>query len=156
MLSEKLLIVPMANEHIGALTALERVCFAAPWSAAALSAELSNEQAHFLVAVCGGKVAGYIGAHEICGEGYITNVAVYPEYRRRGIASRLIKSAAEGAAGRGCAFLSLEVRAGNLSAVSLYGKHGFCPAGLRKSFYADPEEDALIMTLRFKPENTNP
>ncbi len=149
MLSGGYKIVPMIAEHIGDIAALEKICFSEPWSEASLAGELTNSQAFFLVAVCGEGFAGYIGVLEICGEGYITNVAVHPRHRRRGVASGLIKAAAGGAKSRGCAFLTLEVRAGNAAAISLYSKLGFMPEGKRKNFYTAPVEDAVIMTLRF-------
>ncbi len=155
MLSEKIRIVPMGAEHLEDIAALEGLCFSRPWSVKALKEELSNEQAHFLVAVVGDKTAGYIGVLEICGEGYITNVAVFPEHRRQGIASALLETAADGARRRGCAFLTLEVRTDNTAAVSLYQTHRFELAGTRKNFYEAPVEDALIMTLTLITENKN-
>ena len=139
----------MSDAHLADIAELEKLCFSRPWSVASLREELTNPQAHFLAAVIGGKTAGYIGVQEICGEGYITNVAVFPEYRRQGVASALLDKAAEGARSRDCDFLTLEVRTGNEAAVSLYKRHGFGPAGIRKGFYEAPAEDALIMTLKF-------
>ena len=82
-------------------------------------------------------------------EGYISNVAVSPKYRRQGIADALIERLDELCSGHGLAFVSLEVRAGNAPAVALYEKHGFAPVGLRKNYYERPREDAVIMTKYF-------
>jgi ribosomal-protein-alanine N-acetyltransferase len=117
----------------------------------ALAEELSNADSHFLVAECGG-VAGYIGVQEICGEAYITNVAVFENYRKKGIGRELIRAACDGAKGRGCEFITLEVRESNSSAIALYESEGFEVAGIRKNFYSDPTENALIMTKNFSED----
>ena len=147
-------IVPMRAQHLDAVAALETVCFAAPWTREGLAEELHNPQAHFLVAEADGAVAGYIGAQEICGEGYVTNVAVLPQYRCGGIGERLVREAIRGAAERGCDFLSLEVRVGNDAAIRMYEKLGFRMAGRRKNFYRDPTEDAYIYTITLKEDPT--
>ena len=82
-------------------------------------------------------------------EGYITNVAVFPQYRKQGVATALIKRVFELAQEKKLAFVSLEVRVSNSAAIALYEKAGFKEEGRRKSFYRDPREDALIMTKRF-------
>ena len=143
----------MRENHLDAVAALETACFAAPWTREGLAEELRNPQAHFLVAEADGAVAGYIGVQEICGEGYVTNVAVLPQYRRRGIGERLLREAIRGAKERGCDFLSLEVRVGNAAAIRLYERLGLRLAGRRKAFYRDPTEDALIYTIFLKEES---
>ena len=147
-------VVPMRESHLDAVAALETVCFAAPWTREGLAEELRNPQAHFLVAEADGVPAGYIGVQEICGEGYVTNVAVLPAYRRQGIGECLVREAIRGAKQRGCDFLSLEVRVGNARAIRLYEKLGFRAQGRRKDFYRDPQEDALIYTIYLKEETT--
>lgn len=144
----------MRENHLSAVAALETVCFAAPWTREGLAEELRNPQAHFLVAEVHRETAGYIGVQEICGEGYVANVAVLPEYRRQGIGARLVRAAVDGARVRGCDFLSLEVRVGNEAAIRLYEKLGFRVQGRRKNFYRDPTEDALIYTIFLKEETT--
>lgn len=93
-------IVPMTEQHIERAAALERECFSAPWSENSLREELSNEQSHFLCAMSNGSFAGYVGVQEIAGEAYITNVAVFPEYRRRGAGKELLTAAEHGASER--------------------------------------------------------
>lgn len=143
-------IVPMNLSHIPALCELEKICFSSPWTAEGLTEELSNPQAHFLVAEADKTVAGYLGVQEIYGEGYITNIAVFPQYRGQGIAKKLLQKAAEGAEERQCEFLTLEVRESNSPARSLYEKMGYTDVGQRKNFYHDPTEHARIYTKVLK------
>ena len=143
----------MTARHIPFLTALEQICFPAPWTAEGFAEELANEQAHFLVAERDGRVCGYIGVQEICGEGYMTNIAVFPMHRRKGVAAALLREAADGAKKRGCAFLTLEVRRSNSGAIRLYEACGFQCVGTRRNFYHDPAEDALLYTLFFEEQN---
>ena len=147
-------ITEMTEAHIASLAELESVCFSTPWTAEGLAEELSNPQAHFLVALCGETVVGYIGVQEIFDEAYITNVAVFPQYRKNGIASALLQAAVCGAAARDCAFITLEVRESNLPAVTLYRKAGFVPMGVRKNFYRLPDENAVIYTKTLKDTQT--
>ncbi len=142
-------IVKMDKSHIDGIVKLEETCFASPWTREGIEEELSNSQAHFLAAESGG-VLGYIGVQEIAGEAYITNIAVLPGYRRRGIAEALLNAAARGAEERGCEFITLEVRVSNSPATALYEKCGFVKAGTRKSFYTNPAEDALIYTKNLR------
>lgn len=147
-------IEPMQEKHIREIAELERVSFSVPWSEDGLRSELTNETAHFLVASAESKVLGYIGVHEICGEAYITNVAVFPEYRRLGIGETLIDAATHGAKQRNCDFISLEVRISNVPAIELYKKEGYNIVGQRKNFYSNPTEDAYIMTRYLKDVET--
>jgi len=144
----------MRESHLDAVAALETVCFSAPWTREGLAEELRNPQAHFLVAEADGSAVGYIGVQEICGEGYVTNVAVLPQYRRQGIGERLMREAVSGAKDRGCDFLSLEVRVSNEAAIRLYERLGLHMMGRRKNFYRDPAEDAYIYTIMLKEETT--
>ncbi len=142
-------VVNMTSEHIPEIALLEKECFSSPWSENALSEELNNESSHFIVAVSD-KVLGYIGVQEICGEAYITNIAVFDEYRKNGIGRKLLILAAEGAKSRKCEFITLEVRESNKSAISLYESEGFDIAGIRKNFYSDPTENGIIYTKYFR------
>ena len=138
----------MAAEHIPQIALLEKECFSQPWSENALSDELKNENSHFLVA-SGGEVMGYIGVQEICGEAYITNVAVFEKYRKLGIGRALLRAACNGAKSRNCEFITLEVRESNQSAIALYESEGFEKAGIRKNFYSSPVENGVIYTKYF-------
>lgn len=144
-------IEKMNINHIPRIADLEKECFSQPWSENALSDELKNENSYFLVAVCG-EVMGYIGVQEICGEAYITNVAVFDKYRKLGIGRALIRAACDGAKNRNCEFITLEVRESNLPAISLYESEGFEKAGIRKNFYSAPTENGVIYTKYFVSE----
>mgnify|MGYP002685288584 CR=1 FL=1 len=141
-------IVPMTADHLDALEQLERTCFSRPWSRKMLAEELDNECAAFLVAedAATGEAVGYAGLLVAADEGYITNVAVFPEQRRRGIAGQLLQVFLNFAEANRLAFLTLEVRASNAPAIALYRKHGFQTVGQRRNYYQKPDEDALLMT----------
>lgn len=140
-------ILPMEERHIPALAMLEKSCFSAPWSEAALREELQNPCALFLVAENrDGVVQGYIGCQTVLDEGYIANVAVLPDCRRKGIGRQLLAALTVWARENALTFLTLEVRVSNLSAISLYRRTGFRSVGTRKNYYSEPLEDALLMT----------
>ncbi len=143
------IVIERMNEaHIVEIGRLEKECFSTPWSENSLREEIDNERARFFVAVCDGNVAGYIGAHNVFGEVYITNVAVFPEYRRKGVAETLIKKLNDVSFSENAEFVTLEVRESNKGAINLYSKIGFKEVGKRKNFYENPREDALLMTYR--------
>ena len=143
-------IVPMTADHLDEVAALERICFSTPWSRNMLAEELDNMLSAFLVALDdNGRVAGYAGMHVILDEGYIANVAVRPDCRKQGVASRLLQVFLDFAQGNRLAFLTLEVRASNYDAIALYGSRGFRSVGRRPNYYEHPREDAIIMTRDF-------
>lgn len=151
MKTENIKIVPMTAKHIPELVRLEKMCFSTPWDEKALSDELENHTAHFLTAVNeSGDVLGYIGAFIVCESCYISDVAVFPQYRRNGIGKTLIETLCRLAGEMGAESVSLEVRPSNHAAISLYSSMGFEEVGLRKNFYRAPEEDALILTCDIK------
>lgn len=144
-------LVRMRQEHIPALSALEALCFSDPWSEDAFFMELDNPNARFIVAQTpDGLVLGYLGLHHVLDEGYIANIAVDPLFRRQGIASALLADAETFARAAGLSFLTLEVRQSNAGAQALYRNHGFLPVGVRKQYYRDPREDAILMTYQLK------
>ena len=104
----------------------------------------------FFVATQNGEVLGYVGISCILDEGYITNIAVFEEHRKKGVGTALINRLFSLASDIKLDFISLEVRASNETAISLYTKLGFKQEGRRKNFYTAPTEDALIMTKRFE------
>lgn len=142
-------IVPMRSCHLEAISQLERLCFSSPWSIQALSEELSNPNALYLVAMDERSVAGYGGMRFAADEFYVDNIAVFPEYRRQGIGREITSALIHEVRRQKGLFLSLEVRPSNLPAIELYLQLGFRPEGRRKNFYVKPTEDALILTLRF-------
>ena len=142
-------VIPMDSSHVDAVCELEKSAFSSPWSRDDIEYQLDKAGSHFLVAVDTETetVAGYIGVQEISGEAYITNIAVFKEFRRLGAASLLLKTASDDAFARGCEFITLEVRESNHLAIELYLKSGFERMGIRKNFYSNPDENALIYTL---------
>ena len=142
-------IRPMTADHIPSLAALEAVCFADPWSEAALAEELSNPAAVFLVATEGERVLGYVGMHRILDEGYIANIAVFPAARRQGVARRLLEMLDAYGREQALARLTLEVRASNAPAIALYEGCGWVKDGVRPGFYSHPAEDAVIYSRYF-------
>ena len=147
-------IVPMTADHLEELEKLERICFSRPWSRKMLAEELENQCAAFLVAEdsVSGRVLGYAGLMVVADEGYITNVAVFPEYRRQGIAAQILQVFVQFAEANRLAFLTLEVRPSNAAAIALYRGFGFREVGRRRNYYDLPKEDALILTRRFDGE----
>ena len=145
-------IVPMNADHLEELEKLERICFARPWSRKMLAEELENQCAAFLVAQDSitQQVMGYAGLLVMTDEGYITNVAVFPEFRRQGVAAKLIAVFENFARGNKLAFLTLEVRPSNTAAIALYKGFGFEEVGRRKNYYDLPKEDALILTKTYE------
>ena len=139
-------IVRMTAGHVPQVAALEAVCFRDPWSERSVASELDNPLSLWLVALDGERVAGYIGSQSVMGESDMMNVAVHPDYRRRGIAEALILALVEAVkAELDSHCLTLEVRASNDPAIALYRKLDFKQIGLRRNYYRNPKEDALIL-----------
>ncbi len=133
--------------HVDAVCELETLCFPDPWSTDALAEELNNPCARFLTALDGNTVVGYLGCHHVADEGFIANVAVHPNHRRRGIARALVNAAIE--QGRSLSRLTLEVRESNAAAIALYQSLGFVKDGIRPRFYTHPIEDAGIYSYYY-------
>lgn len=142
-------VKPVEREHIKQIAVLEKICFSEPWSENVILEAFTNGT-KFYIAEKDKKVLGYVGISCVLDEGYITNVAVFPEERKKGVATALLKRLFDLAKELDLSFISLEVRESNLSAISLYEKMGFSKEGVRKNFYRDPLENAIIMTKRFE------
>ena len=140
-----MIILEMNAAHVSQVAALEKICFADPWSEMSIASELQNLWAYWLVAVNGDQVAGYIGSQSSIDEADVMNVAVHPDYRRQGIAESLIEALVAELKNRSIHSLTLEVRASNAPAISLYEKQGFAQVGCRRNYYRNPKEDALIL-----------
>jgi ribosomal-protein-alanine N-acetyltransferase len=130
------------------IEAIEKQCFSKPWSKKSIT-ESFLHGTRFFIYKEQGKTVGYMGISCILDEGYITNIAVLPKRRRKGIASALLEFCLEYAKEKELSFVSLEVRKSNLAAIKLYEKFGFIIEGERKNFYECPTENALLMTRRF-------
>lgn len=137
-------ITTMRAEHLQAIAELEKICFSLPWDLGSFEGELDNPLSDWLVAVDGDTLAGYVGAQTAGGESDIMNVAVAPEYRRQGIARRLMSEMERALQKREPEAISLEVRVSNHPAIALYESLGYRQVGLRPRYYYRPTEDALI------------
>jgi ribosomal-protein-alanine N-acetyltransferase len=141
-----IVIEEMRVEDIPAVQLVENASFPVPWPANAFRHELTqNKNAHYVVAREGEQIVGYAGLWLSLDEAHITTFAVLPEHRRRKIGERMLVSLFERAERLGAEWLTLEVRASNLPAQRLYEKYGFRPAGIRRRYYSDNNEDAIIM-----------
>ena len=141
------LIIRQAEERdIAAIEGLEQACFSDPWSYESLEHDiLNNKLSFYIVAEVEGVVCGYVGIWNIVDEGHITNVAVSPDYRRKHIGSNMLDVLIASCEEVGVERFTLEVRAGNEPAKALYAGKGFKEVGLRKGYYQDNGEDAIIM-----------
>ena len=144
-----MMIVNMNESHVAQVAALEKICFSDPWSENSVASELKNPLSCWLVAEEDGKVAGYVGSQTVIDESDMMNVAVHPDHRRKGIAEALVVELVEALKKRESHCLTLEVRASNEPAKALYEKLGFTQVGLRKNYYRNPKEDALILRKEF-------
>ena len=140
-----MIIETMKSSYVTQIAELEKICFSDPWSEKSIASELNNELAFWLTAVEGEQVAGYIGSQTVMDESDMMNVAVHPDFRRKGIAEALVNALVEALKSKGSRCLTLEVRASNVPAITLYEKLGFSEIGRRKNYYRNPREDALIL-----------
>ena len=138
-------IETMNASHVSQIAELEKLCFSDPWSENSVASELNNKLAFWLVAMEENRVAGYIGSQTVMDETDMMNVAVHPDYRRKGIAETLVNELVVNLKKMGSHCLTLEVRASNVPAITLYEKLGFTEIGRRKNYYRNPREDALIL-----------
>ena len=138
-------IIEMNASHVAQVAELEKKCFSDPWSEKSVAGELDNKLAYWLVAVEGDFVTGYVGSQTVMGETDMMNIAVHPDYRRKGIAEALVNKLVDELKARESRCLTLEVRASNVPAHKLYEKLGFQQIGRRPKYYRNPREDALIL-----------
>ncbi len=141
----ELIIAKMEPEDILRTAWLERQIFSMPWSEKSFEESLRSKDALYLTAKAGGTLAGYCGFYQSFEEADIMNVAVAREFRRQGVAYRMLCALMELGRERGILRYTLEVRAGNQAALHLYEKLGFKSVGIRRGFYEKPREDAVIM-----------
>lgn len=139
------MIVPMKENHVPQVAALEKICFSDPWSEASVAGELQNPLSTWLVFEENGTVCGYIGAQSVPPEADVMNLAVAPDCRRQGIARQLLSRLTKLLHRQGIEALFLEVRPSNHAAIALYEAFGFVQIGRRPKYYVNPSEDALIL-----------
>jgi ribosomal-protein-alanine N-acetyltransferase len=139
-------LVPMRRRHLRAVMRIEAQVYPRPWSLPLFMSELNLRSSRvYYVARVDGVVVGYCGLMLVEDDAHITNIAVDPAWHRHQVATRLLLNSARQAADRGATRMTLEVRMSNRAAQTLYQKFGFEAAGVRKNYYAESREDALIM-----------
>ena len=139
-----------SKEDIQGIFEISNLSFKLPWSMESIKSEIDNPLAKYIVAkdMESNKILGFIGIWIILGEGDITNIAVHPEFRKLGIGEKLLSSMIELCDSLNCNIINLEVRSSNLPAISLYKKLNFLEVGLRKGYYEDNKEDAILMQYK--------
>ncbi|MDD2972685.1 MAG: ribosomal protein S18-alanine N-acetyltransferase [Lachnospiraceae bacterium] len=138
----------MREEDVTEVAKLEKDTFTHPWKEKDFQEMVRAEYAHFIVAADDGELIGSCGLRNILGEGEITNVVMRPEYRNMGIGLNMLCKLMKDGEKLGVRAYTLEVRESNMAAIHVYEKIGFRPEGMRKNFYEDPTEDAVIMWKR--------
>ena len=139
-------ITPMRRRHLRAVLRIEQRTYPRPWSYSLFLGEIGQRATRtYLVARVGGTLVGYAGTFQAVDESHVTTIVVDPDWHRRGVATRLLIALARAAIDRGSTSVTLEVRVSNSGAQALYRRFGFVPAGMRKAYYPDNREDALVM-----------
>ena len=151
---ENIEIRAFSGEMLGAVTAIERESFSCPWSAESLQQAGTMENSIFLTIWADGTVAGFGCILLVAGEGELVDIAVSPTFRKMGLGQQLITALLTEAAKRETEVVYLEVRQSNTPARNLYEKNGFEAMGVRKKYYKDPVEDAVLMRCVLSPAET--
>ena len=139
-------IVPMRRRHLRSVLRIEAQVYPRPWSLGLFMSELAlRTNRIYLVARIGGSVVGYAGLMLTGAEGHVTTIAVDPLWHRHKVGTRLLLALARTSIERGASSLTLEVRMSNAGAQAMYRAFGFTPAGVRKNYYVETNEDALVM-----------
>lgn len=142
----KIDIYPSKVEDAKSIYIISALSFPSPWSLESIEKELSsNDAANYVTAKIDDQVIGYGGFWIVLDEAHITNIAVHPEYRGIGAGNKIMDALIEVCKIHHVHEMTLEVRKSNLRAQNLYEKYGFIEEGIRKKYYADNQEDAVIM-----------
>jgi ribosomal-protein-alanine N-acetyltransferase len=142
----EVVVTPMRRRHLRGVLRIEHRVYPRPWSLGLYMSELALPSTRvYLVARVGSTVVGYTGLMAVGEDGHITTVAVDPLWHRRGVATRLLLALFDQAIGRGVQNVTLEVRMSNAAAQAMYQRFGFAPAGVRRGYYVDNAEDAMVM-----------
>ena len=145
-MNELITVRPMVMTDVDGVMAVEHDSFLTPWSRSAFEEELAqNRLARYIVAEENGAIVGYAGTWLVINEAHVTNVAVSGQRRREGIGRLLMQNLMELARENGMESMTLEVRVSNAAARHLYEQMGFVEAGIRKNYYSETKEDALIL-----------
>jgi ribosomal-protein-alanine N-acetyltransferase len=148
MEGKNLILRKMEKNDLPALTFLERVCFSDPWSEGILAELPDSSFDEIWVLESDGTIVAYANFRFLAGEGELMRIAVLPEFRGKGLSRKLMDRLAESSAKKNAPDLTLEVRAGNTVAINLYQAYGFKAEAVRKGYYHNPTEDAVIMWRR--------
>ncbi|HHV34305.1 MAG TPA: ribosomal protein S18-alanine N-acetyltransferase [Syntrophomonadaceae bacterium] len=143
----------MKKDDIDQVLLIEQCSFPAPWAKKAYLGELENKFARYFVILDKGRIIGYAGMWIFAGESHITTIAVHPDYRSRGYGRMLMMALIEYSKGHNAGTMVLEVRESNISAINLYSSLGFKRIGLRRNYYIETQEDAIVMLRHLKQEN---
>jgi ribosomal-protein-alanine N-acetyltransferase len=139
----------MTVEDLDQVMLLELTCFSVPWTRESFKKELTeNKLAHYIVIEEENQIVGYGGVWYIVDEGHITNVAIHPDHRKKGLGKQLVDAMKDMAIQNEIILMTLEVRVSNVAAITLYERMGFLEAGIRPKYYTDNQEDALIMWVK--------
>lgn len=148
--------VPLHENHLPEILEIERASHGSPWSERSFRNELDHEHSIFIVAERGRQVIGYAGIWMLADEAHVTTIAVHPDHRRQGLGRKLMVEILERASEAGATCSTLEVRAGNDAAIKLYESLGFQVCGVRKGYYPDNKEDAVVMWRYDTDETSEP
>ena len=151
-MASEMIIRRMTMADVDGVAAVEAATFPTPWSRDAFQSEMKNVAARYLIAEKDGKVIGYAGSWIILDESHITNIAVLEAERGQGIGRKLTHGLMQYLSNLGAAYATLEVRKSNEVAQNLYKSLGFIKLGVRKRYYEDNGEDALIMVCDHMPQ----
>jgi ribosomal-protein-alanine N-acetyltransferase len=139
-------MAPLRRRHLRSVLRIEAQVYPRPWSLGLFMSELALKTTRsYLAAKVGNEVVGYAGLMITGSDAHVTTVAVDPAWQRQGIGTRLMLGLSDAAVARGCTGLTLEVRVSNTGAQAMYRRFGFAPAGVRKNYYTETNEDAIVM-----------
>ncbi len=146
MSASVIMLRSMGVDDVAAVLEIERASSSQPWSERIFHDELGQvDSRRYVVALVDDVVVGFCGLMDQLDEAHVTNIAVAPSFRRKGIAEKLMLEAVRAAVARSVINLTLEVRVSNQAAIALYHRFGFAPEGIRRAYYPDNREDALVM-----------
>jgi len=145
----------MTHDDLDSVCAIEEETFPAPWARESFASDIEKgHRSLCLVAEEDGEILGFLVSWPVADELHIGNLAVAAGCWDRGVGTELIRTALEEAVEGGAAIATLEVRASNARAIALYERHGFCPVAVRRAYYADNGEDAIVMLAELKGDDT--
>lgn len=149
-MSSEVTIRKMTIEDVEQVFEIEKLSFTLPWTKDSFYYEMTtNENAYYVVAETEQGIAGYCGMWLVLDEAHVTNIAILPDERGKKLGERLMRAAMEAAKGQGAVLMTLEARVSNEPALNLYRKLGFKNGGIRKRYYTDNFEDAIVMWVNF-------